>query len=228
MENKLNKFLDPNTPKKELDVVFGEILKKKLDEDLRAQWAVKLSQEYGITRSKTNGKGKFFSSGYLKIFLAAAACISIIISLQLLDKTNTDSQILAQQYLSQQEILHPGTSKGASDENQTRILAILTFNNKDYAQSIQYFQNMKTQKEEDTYYHGLALLLDKKYIEAIEKFRMVRAISDRYGQELNWYQSIAYILDEQNDNALTQLKRINSTDWNYKNAQQLLKELNEE
>ncbi|WP_299212314.1 hypothetical protein [uncultured Aquimarina sp.] len=227
MKNKLNRLLDPDISKKEQDGIFEEILKKKLDEDLKAKWQIKLLQEYGITRNKTNDKKKFFSSKYFKILLATAACISLIIVTQLFNTAASDPQTLAQQYLYEQEILHPGVSKGFSDENQTRTLAILTFNNKNYLQSIQYFQNLETQTEEDIYYHGLALLLNNQYAEAIMKFKTMNTNSNRYRQELNWYQAIAYLLDGQHNNAKIQLKQIGNTDWNYKNAQQLLKELNE-
>ncbi|WP_299438507.1 hypothetical protein [uncultured Aquimarina sp.] len=227
MKDKLNKFLDPDISKEEQDEIFGEILKKKLDEDLKAKWQIKLLQEYGITRNKTNDKKKFSSSKYLKIFLAAAACISLIIVTQLFNTASSDPQTMAQQYLYEHEILHPGASKGFSDENQTRTLAILTFNNKNYLQSVRYFQNLETHTEEDVYYHGLALLLNNQYPEAIDKFKAVSINTDRYQQELNWYQSIAYLLDGQSNNAKIQLKQISNTDWNYKNAQRLLKELNE-
>ncbi|TSE10229.1 tetratricopeptide repeat protein [Aquimarina algiphila] len=228
MKDKLNKLLDPDISREEEDQIFEDILKQKNDNDLRVKWKKILANDYDIQRSK-NGKRKTTSSSkYIKIFLAAAACISLIVTLQLLSTPSIDSNAMAQQYLDKQEILHPGASKGSIEEDQNRILAIQAFNSKKYQQSVKHFQNLRIANEEDQYYYGLALLLNQQYTEAIQKFEENNLNNNRFKQELNWYQSLAYILNKQNEKAKIQLKKIRNTDWKYKDAQQFLKKLNEE
>ncbi|GAA4271566.1 hypothetical protein U6A24_13350 [Aquimarina gracilis] len=220
MKEKINKLLDPNISSKEEDQIFEEILKRKHDSDLRNKWQETLSQEYGINKNISSIK-KNNSSKYFKIFLAAAACIALILTIQLtnnsLDKNTTK---IAQSYLSTQEILHPGASKGIAEENQSRILAIQAFNNKEYRQSIIHFETLSEVTEEDQYYHAMALLLNNNYQEAIQKFEETN--KDRFRQEINWYQSLAYLLNEQNEKAQHLLKQINTSDWNYTLSQELL------
>ncbi|MBQ4819296.1 hypothetical protein [Aquimarina sp. MMG016] len=222
MKEKLNKLSDPNISKQEEDQILEQVLKKQFDNDLRNKWKEKLDHEFGIKRNK-NG---FTNKKYLKIFIATAASIALIIGLQLFNTTPSDPYVLAQQYLNDQEIIHPGATKGISDENENRVLAIQMFNSKDYEQAASYFLNLEAPTEEDTYYYGLALLLNNQYNKAIVKFEENRTNSSKYIQELNWYQSIAYLLNKQPNKASSLLKQINNTDWNYEQAQLLLERIN--
>ncbi len=222
MKEKLNRLSDPNISKQEEDQILEEVLKKQFDGELKTKWKEKLENEFGIKRS-TNG---FKNKKYLKIFIAAAASIALFITLQLFNTTSSDPYVLAQQLLNEQEIIHPGATKGISDENQNRILAIHMFNSKDYIKSTIYFNNLTNPTEEDSYYHGLALLLSNQYTKAILKFEENRTTGDKYLQELTWYQAIAYLLNKQPGKSNTLLRQITNTEWNYKKAQQLLKKIN--
>lgn len=225
MINRLKRLLNPDISEKEQDAILGEVIKEKLDEDLKGKWQTILDRDYGIPSSKTIEGKKALSSRNLKILLAAAACIGLIITIQFFDTTPTDARMLAQNYLSEQEILHPGASKGPVDEDRTRTLAIRSFNSKNYGKAAQYFQNLETANEEDRYYYGLALLLKNKYPEAIRQFEQSRAAGNRFGEELNWYQSLAHLLNKQNEEAKIRLLQIGNTDWHYQQAQQLLERL---
>ncbi|GAA4278633.1 tetratricopeptide repeat protein [Aquimarina mytili] len=228
MKNKLKRLLDPNISKEEEDQIFEEVLKRKHDEDLRTKWQKMLSNDYGITRNSINLKRKKDTSKYIKVVLAAAACIALIVTLQLFTSVESDPYVIAQQYLNDQEILHPGASKGITDENHNRILAIQAFNTKQYSLSIKYFQSIKAETKEDKYYHGLAFLLNDQYIEAIQLFEMINSNKGPFRQEINWYQSLAYVLNKENTKAGILLKRIKNSDWNHIKAQELLKNINKE
>ncbi len=224
MKDKLNKLLDPSISKKEEDLIFEEIMKKKHDQDLKTKWREILSTKYGINKESIILKKKNSTSKIIKIFLATAACISLIVAFQFFYNTPPTPYTIAQHYINNQEILHPGASKGITEENQNRILAIHAFNNKNYRQSIKYFQNLNEANDEDVYYYGLALLLNNQYPEAIQKFESNNN-DNRFREEINWYQSLAYILDKQNAKAKIVLEQINKTDWNYTQAQELLQKL---
>ncbi|MEW7292141.1 tetratricopeptide repeat protein [Aquimarina sp. 2304DJ70-9] len=227
MKDKLKRLLDPNISKEEEDQIFEEVLKRKHDEDLRTKWQEMLYNDHGITRSSANLKNKKQTSKYIKIFLAAAACIALIVTVQLFNTTETDPYMLAQQYLDDQEVLHPGASKGLADEDENRILAIQAFNTKEYSQSIRYFQNIKIPTKEDKYYYGLALLLNNNYTEAVQLFEMINDNDGQFRQEINWYQSLAYLLNKQNIKGEALLKQINNSDWNHQQAQDLIEMINE-
>ena len=224
MTNKLHKLLDPNISKKEEDQIFEELLKEKFDQDLKTQWKNTLQDEYGITRNQF--KIKRSSSKYIRILLATAACISLIVLIQFLTNTSSISAYeLAQEYIENQEILHPGASKGMVEGIENKSLAIEAFNTQQYSVAAGYFDKIQIPTEEDNYYHGLALLLDKRYKKAINMFQKGSKESERYKQEINWYLSIAYLLNKENEKAKTQLEYIQSSDWNYQQAQELLKQL---
>ncbi len=225
MRDKLNKLLDPNISKKEEDQILEDVIKMKHDEALKTKWRGVLSNKYDITRNENNSNKTIKFSNTLKIILATAACISILLTIQFFGASSNPSD-LAQQYLNEQEILHPGASKGFEKRDENRTLAIQAFNNGDYDKSSKYFQSIETINDEDLYYEGLAFLLNSKYTQAIQKLETIES-NERFKQELNWYLSLAYILDKQNEKAEKQLKQISSTDWNYLHAQELLKTLNE-
>ncbi len=220
MKEKINKLLDPNISKKEEHEIFEEILKRKHDDDLKQKWQETLSTEYGIHKN-SNTTNRKRSSKYIKIFLAAAACIAVILTLQRSNAGSNSSSELAQRYLNDQEILHPGASKGLAEENLNRTLAIQAFNSQKYQKSIEYFESLVETSEEDKYYNALAFLLNKEYQEAIQKFEETN--KDSFRQEVNWYQSLAYLLNNQEENAAELLQQINKTDWNYAKSQKLLK-----
>ncbi|SHI80643.1 tetratricopeptide repeat protein [Aquimarina spongiae] len=224
MNDKIHQLLGPNLSKDEEDKILGQILKEKHDADLKVKWKTKLENEYGITRNKHISKNKNRNT-FIKILLATAACIAVVVTIQLAGSSAVDVSLIAQNYLDEQEILHPGTSKGVSKEEVFRTLAIQSFNQKEYKQSSGYYQSLTNPDQEDLYYHGLALLLSKDYENALQKFEENKQTGDKYAQEINWYQSLTFLLLKQIDAAEDQLEQINPDDWNYEKAQKLLEQL---
>lgn len=225
MKKYINKLLDPNISKKEEDQIFEELLKKKYDNELRTKWQEKLTKDHGISREHSSLHRKTSSGKYLKLILAAAASIALIVTLQLFNVTSNNVSELAQQYLDDQEILHPGASKGTAEESNDRTLAIQAFNQKEYNRSILLFSTLSKASDEDRYYLGLSYLLNKQYKEAIQEFETTKIKSNRFSQEINWYLSLTYLLNQQNNKAKKVLKSIKTNDWKYTKAVELLKKL---
>lgn len=224
MTYRLNKLRDSSTSKKEWDSIFEGLLKEKNDEDLKYRWSTLLDFHHDIQRNKEEKETGIFHFQNLKILLVAA-CISLLIAIPFFSNSAEDPQTMALQYLNDQEILHPGISKGTATENKTRILAIQSFNSKNYETAIGYYQNLETINTEDKYYYGLALLKNEKYIEALQQFESSAADSDRFQQELNWYQSLAYLLAGDSEKAEEVLQRIRPDEWNYEKAHSLLENI---
>ncbi|AXT59647.1 hypothetical protein D1816_04510 [Aquimarina sp. AD10] len=228
MRNKIKKLRDPNISKNEEDQILDEFIKNEYDQILKNKWKNVLNKEYKVTRKRSSLKKKLITLHPIKIIVASAACISLVILLQLFNFSSLNSYELAQHYLTTQEILHPGAPKGTFDESQDRILAIQAFNNKNYELSHSYYQKIESLTAEDLYYHGLALLLNDQYQEAIRKFEEQTKKHNSFKQEINWYLSLAYILNRENEKATSLLKQINTSDWNHQEAQKLLSQLNKE
>ncbi|TPN83007.1 tetratricopeptide repeat protein [Aquimarina algicola] len=228
MKDNINNLLDPNISPEEEDKILEQFLAKKLDNDLKVRWQEMLREEHDIATHEPEPQKKSKSSTYIKMFLAAAACITLIVTLQVLYNAPVAPNTLAQNYLEEQEILHPGVSKGTITEDKTRVTAIQEFNAKKYVTAATYFQKLESPNEEDLYYHGLSLLLSKDYRGAIAQFNNSIKTNPKYEQEIRWYQSLAYVLSKKTKKAKQQLQQIKPTDWNYKKAQELLKEMNEE
>ncbi len=225
MSNRLIKLTDPKISKEEEDRILTEVITAKMNQDLRRKWEHMLEEEYKVTREGRSKVRRLFSSRNTKLLLAIAACIALVIAIPFMNISTTTSQELAQQYLAEQEVLHPGISKGTAAEDEMRVRAIQSFNNQAYGQAAQQFGQLEASNEEDHYYHGLALLLSNRYPEAIEQFEQSEAMNDRFLQELHWYQALAYLLDGNDQQAAEVLTHIQSGDWNYEKAQSLLEKI---
>ncbi len=207
------------------DQLFKSIIKDKNDAEFRQKWIQVLYDKHGISKKPASKIKSIF--GIHMIRMIAAAVIGIgLFAIATIYLTNINkAEHLAEAYIYEQVYIHPGSVKGVEDATINRILAIKAFNNQDYKTAAQYFSAIDTPTQQDAYYNGLSFLLNKEYAEALTQFAVVQEQGDRYQQEINWYMALTLLLDGQNTAAVKALQKIKEGEWNYTEAQKLLKSI---
>ncbi|WP_350284810.1 tetratricopeptide repeat protein [uncultured Croceitalea sp.] len=223
MKKKLHQLISPELSEKETDELMGALVTQQMNAELRQRLAHTLKEEHGIRREMEQKKGKI---KYLNYMLAIAASITVLIALVFYPNGVDDSpQVLAQQYLSEQPLSHPGTFKGATVVDEQRTQAIVAFNQGDFTKAIEHFEALTAPTAEDTYYLGLAHLKKGDYSRAITLLTENKTEGKRFVQEARWFLGLAYLTQNNTKNAVKELKAINKDEWKYDEAQSLLEEI---
>ena len=223
---KLYKILEPDFTPEEVDKILAEAISAKFDADLRADWGEKLKRQYSLSEDpKIIPIGQRRQSR-LHIMGIAAGFILMIFSLFLLRPSSSNMEGVASSYLEQVVVYHPGSMKGAGDNQKNWSRAVEAFNNNNYADAAKYFSMIENPTEEDLFYSGVASLLTKNPQEAIAKFETIRGKDSIYQEATNWYLSIAFLLEGQQKKAKVLLSKIQPSEWNYNQAQELMKKIN--
>lgn len=191
-----------------------------LNEDLRKEFEQDLKDQFGIHPNP--GKRKVLP---LKSIISIAASLAILVTLFfLLD--NPSSQDLALQY-SQESMVHPGATKGVSQEDiMIRTEAIRLYNNQEYREAYEKFTTLPESTEQDILFAGIAAVKAQAYDDAILLLSSPEiGASSVYREEFRWYLALAFLLNNQELRASDLLNQIEPDDWKYADAQKLLKKI---
>lgn len=223
MKKKLHQLISEELSEKETDEIMGALVTQQMNAELRQRLAHTLKEEHGIIRGAERGKGKI---KYLNYMLAVAASITVLIALVFYPNRAGDSpEALVQQYLSEQPLSHPGTFKGTTVVDEQRTQAIVAFNQGDFTEAIVHFNALTLPTVEDTYYLGLAYLMDKQYELAIAELERILEKSNRFNQEIRWFLGLAHLADGSIEKGAIELRKIAAGEWKYKEAVSILKKI---
>ena len=223
------KITDTNLSQEETDRILGRVIEAKFDAELKKDWEQKLQMEFGISKTPRK-EGRVRSLGrrnWLYLAAIAASILLIIVALNLFVTPSPENpQSLAMSYIENTDIHHPGATKGLETETETtRQSAIEAFNAGQYPAAAQLFSAIAEKTEQDRYHSALASLLSQNYDESIAQFRQLSTASSTYQEEINWFLPIALLLDNQKVEAQEMLAAIQAGEWNFENAQKLLKSM---
>lgn len=219
LKEQVHRFLTTDLTEQETDEMMENLVTHELDADLRKKWQNILENEYKVSRDQKPQRGHI---RFLTYTLAAAASIALLLTIFFISKDSEDPQSLAMVYVNDQEIIHPGTSKGTVQADQNRIAAIGAFNAGDYAEAAGYFGRIASPTVEDLYFLGISNLKQQRYDEAVTALEKSRAESVQFAREINWFLALAHILNAQDDKAIRPLRAISAEEWKYDQAQELL------
>lgn len=220
-EEKLKVFLAHDADMGKMDDLLETWVKGVKNEELRAEMAYVLEEEYGITKLPQ----KVYVLKHIRPVLAVAASIAMLVGLFLFNRNETSPKIMAAQHLEVLTLQHPGHFKGVSKSDENRTQGIIAFNNGDYKQAFKYFEKISSPNDEDNYYLGLAYLKEGRYKKAVENLKTNLGGNSRFRQEANWFLSLAYLLDGKDTEAERHLQQIQQQDWRFDEARKLLNEL---
>jgi len=209
------------TPKEE-DHLFSSILQQKFDQELKEEWAKKLSKDFGI--SKTAGDQSDKKWNIRKLFLISTGIAASILFLTLW-QFNFSNQTMQSHELALMELdeklIHPGNTKGDISNALVKQQAIQSFNNEDFIGAISYFEQLTSPAADDQYYLGMSYLYNKQYDKSITIFEKIPAGSI-VDQEVKWYLCIAYVLNGNDQLAKDKLSNFEEKEWKATQAKKLL------
>ena len=217
--NKIEEFLSDTTDMEKVDDILKTWITRTKDEELREELSQALENRYGVKRKPNKG----IMLRYLSPILTIAASLALLFTIYMFNQNDVSADTLAQQYLSTHSIQHPGGFKGAANFDANRAQAIMAFNEGDFEKAALQFDEIASPNEEDLHYLGLAYLKNGQYQKAIENLIKGAEKTSRYREEANWFLSLAYLLDGQDANAKYWLDQIKKGDWQFEQAQDLLK-----
>ena len=206
------------------DKLLQKGLKSIFDEELRASMSKKLQQEYGIGRTH-KGETKVVKMPLLRKLMPIAAAVLLLISVFVWMIPSRSAQDLAMAWIQQQEVFHPGLTKGSQEVELNRTEAIQAFDATAYEKAASLFSAITNPTLEDRYYLGLSYFLGENYEAATEIFESMYPSDHQFEEEVQWYLALSYLMQNQNDKANTTLSNIQNEDWNYQEAQKLLRSL---
>lgn len=219
----LNKLIKDQLKTEEEDQLLGEILAAKFDGELREKWGKQLKENQRSLTVKGPARVFHMNPRFWKGIAVAASIAVIFWAVFFLFNKPFNAQHMAQAFIEEAVILHPGTTKGVNADIEARTLAIQAFNRKDYKAASLHFSTLAVPTFEDEYYEALALLLDQQYLAASDAFGLLPPGNTTYQDEVNWYYSLALLMGGKNRAAAEQLNKIGTNRWNFEAAQDLLK-----
>lgn len=220
-DKKAQEFLNEETSLDKMDNTLKEWVGRVMDDEIRTEISNSLKDDFGITRTPK----KVFVLKHIRPILATAASIALLVSIVLFNQDNIAPDALAIQYLSAQQLQHPGGSKGTSLPDANRTKAIKAFNEGDFAKAVGDFKKIESPRDEDSYYLGLAYLKTGQYQNAIETLQNCTKESVRFEQETNWFIALSLLMDGKYMDAERKLEQIKQGDWKHDEANELLKSI---
>lgn len=205
----------------EKELVVKKALRQVIHVDQRKEWERILADRYGVEKKEKKEVNSTRLYWLKAVSVAASLAALIFIGNQYLNQSQT-IQVLAQEYLVAVPVHHPGLIKGMSQhDEQNRQIAISLFDSQKYAGAIDKFNEITDQSYQDQFYLGLSYMYFGEMESAIPLFVELENKTSQYREEINWFLSLAYILNEDQKNAKKQLKKIKSGDWNYQKSKTL-------
>ena len=215
-----------DAPIEEVENVLDQALQAQFDTQLKAKWARQLEEDHDVVRALVVPPRKQpYRLWAIGLGIAAGLALAVILFFAPGENQNLSLQELALQHLNQTEILYTNSTKGESDSLKNKIKAIQAFNATQYAKAFEYYSQLPHPQQEDLYYMGLAALLSQQYPEAVAHLGALASQDSPFNEEVNWYVSMAYILNAQPEAARKQLRQIHASEWNYDMAQSWLNQM---
>jgi len=202
-----------NPDDEDLDSFAEAAVKYNIEKELRLRYSKKLAQQ--------NKKSTWVKYLFSKRIVAAAAAVSIIVfgSIFLFQTFNTSitTTEMAQRYVDNTIILgnQDITRKGSSTVDVLQRNANDAFVKKDYALAITNYEKLKSTQALsalDNFYLATSYLKQKNYEKAIILFNKLKNINYQSTEEVDWLLSLAYLLSEKNEEAISLLTIIATND----------------
>ncbi len=208
----------------ERELVVKKALRQVIHIEQRKEWEQVLNHQHGITRIEKN---QLLKISWMKLLTVAASFAAFIFAGHYFFNQQQTIQALAQEYLAEVPVHHPGLSKGVSEQDeQNRQIAISLFDSQKYAGAIDKFNVIVKLSVQDQFYLGLSYLYYGEIDSAIPLFVELDKQTIQYREEVNWFLSLAYILNNDQSKAKIQLEQIKNGDWNFQKSKSLLTKLN--
>jgi hypothetical protein len=231
----LHAFLNDEMEDEEMEQFAKEIIYQKFDEDNRAEISQILAKDYGVERNKNTNRRFRLTPLYRVIAIAASLALLIGLFFYLRDINTPKYEQLADAYIKELPIMSDQLVARKDDTNveEIRLKANEAYIEKEFEKAVGYFNQLQDQGDINTYdqfYLGLSYLRK----EAAEPQRTIALLTQvqsaipAFQQEINWVLSLAYLKNEQEQEAVKLLQSIVAQQaYMHKSAKQLLEAIND-
>ena len=220
--SKLADLLQNTSNQEDKEQLLMQGIRAVLKEEHKKELENKLSEEYNVAKQRPK------ETKIRRLFPKIAAVAAVILLLFFFVRPDfgieNDSHSLAEQYVNEDQTLHPGVSKGITNESTTlQSSAIQQFNSGDFVSAAQSFSQLADVNDENKFYMALSQLKSGQHEQALQSFQEMDELDTVFDEEINWYLSLAYALNDDTGKALEQLREIKKDDWKFTEAQRLIR-----
>jgi len=222
----LQKLIDPNIDRKELDQYMSQIIKDKLDADLKEKYKQKLAKEYRVEKTQNaSSKLKIWGLISFLLLLSAYFIFKTLNKAKALD--SSDYNMIALNY----DKDHPFeanvlTRNGSADLNEMRADAYSEFEKENYKEASQGLSALLKRSKEDHFLLAYANFKMGNFEEAYEGFSVVLALDEdsSYLAEAKLYKILSLFADGRIDAAHKEMKELDAGSWEAQKLKEIFKE----
>jgi hypothetical protein len=225
------KFLLNQTTSEIQEIELCKAIKKMHDLELKKEITIALKKDFGLFKNEImsghaiidQSNQKKSNLRIIRNIISIAAIFLILMFGFLYFNSENSSLELANQYAFAEIINHPGLTKGLLNDEQTEVDAIKLFNAMQWNEASIKFESVAKPTDATLFYSAMSYFYNKNYSAAIALFQNKHLSNSVFNQEVNWYLGLAYLLNNQANEASIVLSKIQPNDWKYKEARKLLK-----
>lgn len=210
------------------------MLNAKFDQEKKTDWAEKLANEYGVVRKNSGAASNQAKvrTLFFRLSAAAAVLLLLLVAVPMFNSDKNKGLELADAYLSTEIYPAPADRKSALDLTSQRSAASDAYKFGNYDEAIERWeeiiQSNPSEATIDRFYLGLSQLYNQQPDLAIDNLLLALPLSveeERFTEEINWFLGLAYVKAGNTKEARAQLEAIQSAEWNYNLAQELLSDM---
>jgi len=204
------------------EVQLRSVIFAKTKSDFKQQ--LKATHQKSKVNPASNRTAKLTSLHYIKR-IAAVLILGVLVFVLSRYIGSPETTNLVDNHIAQTHDA-PITLKGENDDAAAWKAAKDAYKKGDYEAAIREIEKIKSPETEQQFYLGLAYLYNKNYDKSIAQFESIIQQNDaNYSPTSKWYISLAYLKNNQPEQAKKYLQQIPEDAWKYKEAQELLNTL---
>lgn len=217
--NNLSVLLNEANNFESQDAILKNAFEAISDRNFKNDLESELQEKYNIFK-KPNTKKSIFTINKLW-FSAAAAIVLVLVSVYFINLNLSNVDV--NQLVMETKMQHPGISKGISGNSVNLNDAISAFNKEDWQKAISGFELESSTDVESQFFLGLSYLYNKQYLKSSEILSKPLFENSLYKEEVKWFLGLSFYLSNDRSKANDVLSKIKVGEWQYDNAQKLLK-----
>lgn len=239
----IEEFLDGNLKskgiqlflkQKEKDFKFAEeyIIRLEINDAIQDKDLIEFRKILADQRNRFTKKSPYISARreVLKNWHLAAASFSLVVVAGglwyiLSNQPASTDKIVATYYKPAQPSMQVRSAKLNTEESMKEAFSFYRENN--FESALMYFNSIGSQITAK-FYSGICYIEMKDYNKAVESFEYIVEDNDNlFVEQSEWYLGIIYLMNSQNDEAITQFTKISSSDSYYADqAKEILSYIN--
>lgn len=229
----LRQYKNGEFTEKELDDFTRKIIRAKFRKEKKNKWTQQLEKDHGITRSekKIIPEDRTIFGKYL--IGIAASIVFIMVALFVLQKNPTsDGLVFADNYLQENKFPNATATKGGEDISSLELKMAEAYSKENFSEAIELGKQLVALDQtnsKNSFFLGLCYLYQEDLQNAQKYLSQFKEIKKtEFQEESRWFLALTYTKQKDFENAKLELEYIvNQQEWEFKQAEALLKYLNE-